>query len=123
MRLEALSLVVVAADMTAVANLLFRWAVLKGGTSPDSSLIDQLARLCLEPRFVLGVLLYGAAAIVWIAALSLENLSTGYPVLVGLTFVIVGFGAMQLFQETISLQKALGMAVIIAGIALVALAP
>ena len=96
--------------------------VLAGGglsLSPDL-FFQQMIALCREPLFLFGVLFYGAAAIVWFAALSLENLTTGYPILVGLTFVMVGLGAAVVFGEMISLQKLTGMAAILVGIALIA---
>jgi len=51
--------------------------------------------------------------------LSVAEVSTSYPVLVGLTFVMVSVGAVLWFRESISLLKVVGMAVILAGIVLV----
>lgn len=124
MRVEALALIMLAALLQAVANLLLRGGVLVGGGLPlDSSFLLHLGRLITEPLFVFGLLFYVAAALVWFAALSLEQLSTSYPLLVGATFIFVGLGAVLFFHEAISLTKAFGMIVIAAGIALVALAP
>lgn len=118
---EALALIMVAALLQAVANLFLRSGVLVGGgLILDSSFLLQLGRLATQPLFFVGVLFYVAAALVWFAALSLENVSTGYPILVGATFVLVALGGVILLHETISLLKGIGMAVIIFGIALVA---
>lgn len=122
MTLRGLLLVAVAAILTAVANLLLRGGVLgHGGLSlaPGKIGADLLA-LLTQPMFVSGVFFYGLAALVWFSVLAIENLSTSYPVLVGLTFVLVGSGAAFFFSESFSIQKLVGMAIILFGIAVVA---
>lgn len=86
----------------------------------DASVLGQFARLATQPLFVVGVILYGATAVAWFFALSLEDLSTSYPILVGATFICVALGAILFFQESMSLSKAIGMIVIVVGIAFVA---
>lgn len=119
---QGLGLVALAAILTAVANLLLRGGMLRYGTFHLTSdrLFSDLLGLAAEPVFLLGVLFYGLAAIVWFAVLSVENLSTSYPVLVGMTFALVAAGAVAVFGEALSAQKLLGLFVIISGIALVA---
>ncbi len=63
--------------------------------------------------------MYGLAAVVWFYALSITEVSTGYPVLVGLTFVLVSLGAACLFPESLAPAKLAGMVLILAGILLV----
>lgn len=119
---KALLLVFISALLTAVANLALRGGVLGAGglsLSPNLFLV-QMGALLKQPLFVIGVLFYGIAAIVWFAALSLENLTTSYPILVGMTFVMVGLGAVVFYGEFISAQKLAGIATILLGIALVA---
>jgi multidrug transporter EmrE-like cation transporter len=124
MRVEALVLILLAALLQAVANLLLRGGVLVGGGLPlDASFLLHLGRLIAQPLFLFGILFYIAAALVWFAALSLEDLSSSYPVLVGATFIFVGVGAVLFFQEAISLVRGLGIIVIVLGIVLVAFAP
>jgi multidrug transporter EmrE-like cation transporter len=60
---------------------------------------------------------------VWFFALSRENLSSGYPILVGATFICATAGAIFFFQESVSVAKVLGMLLIIFGITAIALAP
>ena len=121
MRSEALILITLAALLQAAANLLLRGGLLAGGPFPlDSSFFLHLCRLSTQPLFFLGILFYVAAALAWFAALSLESLSTSYPILVGATFIFVGLGAALLFQEVVSPLKAVGMTVILLGIMLVA---
>lgn len=107
--------------LTALANLLLRHGLLKsGGISASSGhwLSGWLATLT-QPAFLGGVVLYGLAAVVWFYALSITEVSTGYPVLVGLTFVLVSLGAAGLFHESLVPAKLAGMVLILAGILLV----
>jgi multidrug transporter EmrE-like cation transporter len=63
---------------------------------------------------------YALAAIVWFRVLSIAQVSTSYPILVGLTFIMVSVGAGLWFRESIGFLKVVGIAVILAGIVLVA---
>ena len=119
---RGLLLVGLSALLTALANLLLRGGVLRFGEFSLSlgSLRRQLLALGTEPLFVSGVILYGLAALVWFSVVSFEDLSGSYPVLVGLTFVLVAAGAVVFFQEQMPLQKVAGMLTILAGVVLVA---
>ena len=66
-----------------------------------------------------GVGLFGIATLVWIKILSLAKLSTIYP-MQSLAYVVVAILSYYLFSEKISLLNALGIAVIIFGLFLVA---
>jgi multidrug transporter EmrE-like cation transporter len=105
-----------------MANLLMRGGLLRAGglTLSLDLAAEQMRALGRQPMFVVGVLLYGVAAIVWFRVISTEELSTSYPLLVSLTFVLVTAGAVVFFHEPISWQKLLGIGVIFIGILLVA---
>ncbi len=124
MRLEVFAVIMLAALLLAAANLLLRGGLLAGGgLSFDGAFMLQMGRLFTQPLFLIGVFFYAAATIVWFFALSMENLSSSYPILVGATFICVTLGAVLFFQEAVSLPKGLGMLLIVFGIAAVALAP
>ena len=76
--------------------------------------------LGIQPMFLSGVILYGLAAVVWFRILSIEDLSSSYPMLVGITFVLVVVGAVWFFDEDFSSQKLIGMVMILAGIGAIA---
>ena len=122
MSLNGLLLTALAAGLTAVANLMLRAGVTNaGGFLPfRSGLPKQILALSTDPVFVAGVFFYGLAALVWFAVISIEDLSTSYPVLVGLTFILVGIGSVVFFSESMPLQKLIGIAVILTGILVVA---
>jgi multidrug transporter EmrE-like cation transporter len=119
---HGLLLVVLSALFTVVANLMMRAGILRvGGFNLSlSTLKSQILNLSCQPMFVVGFIFYGLAAIIWFRVLSTENLSTSYPLLISITFVLVTLGAAMLFHEQISWQKILGLGVILAGIVIVA---
>ena len=122
MNLQGFLLLLLTAFLTAVANLLLRGGILKYGKfslSLDSAK-EQFVALGMQPMFLSGVLLYGLAAIVWFSVLSIEDISTSYPVLVGITFILVVIGAVWFFDEGISWQKVVGMILILGGIVTIA---
>jgi len=113
--------VLVAAALTMGANLMLRAGIdAAGGFSPGTAteLIFGLLRLMLQPLFAVGFVTYFLAAVVWFRVVATEPLSIAYPILVSLTFAFVTAGAVIFFHEPISLRKVLGLAVILAGIAI-----
>jgi multidrug transporter EmrE-like cation transporter len=119
---HGLSWLVLAALCTVAANLLLRAGVLRAGGFFFSGAVvrRQVLALATQPMFALGLLLYGLAAVIWFRVISTEELSTSYPLLVSLTFVLVTIGAACCFNEHVSWQKVVGMLVILAGFVLVA---
>jgi len=121
MSTQVFLLVLGSALLTACANLMMRHGlVLAGGLSIQGDGIPGLLlRLAKQWTFVLGLVAYALAALVWFRVLSVAQVSTSYPILVGLTFVMVSVGAVLWFRESISFPKVVGIAVILAGIGLV----
>ena len=118
---QGIVLVVLAALMTVASNLMLRAGVIRaGGFSLGlSTLLTDLLQLASQPLFVIGVTFYGIAALIWFRVISTESLSNSYPVLVGLTFLLVTLGAIVLFREPVSLIKILGLVLIFFGIVLI----
>ena len=121
MTTEALILVAVSALLTAAANLLMRQGLVsaEGLSLAADGVRGVTLRLVRQPCFVTGVICYGLAAVVWFRVLSIENVSSSYPMFVGLTFALVTVGAVALFGESLSAVKLVGIMVILAGILLV----
>jgi multidrug transporter EmrE-like cation transporter len=116
-----LLLLVVSAGVTTTANLLLRAGIDRaGGFKPDGALavLYGFVRLLVEPVFAVGFILYFVAALVWFRVIANEPLSTAYPVMVGLIFVMVSLGAIIVFREPMSVRKVIGLLVILAGIAI-----
>ena len=114
-------IVMLAAFLTVAGNLLMREGVVRAGglSLALSTLARELGHLARQPLFDLGVLLYGAASLVWFRIVSTENLNSSYPLLVGLTFLFVTLGATLLFREPLSFRKMAGLVLILVGIMLV----
>lgn len=112
------------AALTMSANLLLRGGIdAAGGFSPGNAyeLAPALLRLFLQPLFATGFVIYFLASVVWFRVIATEPLSSAYPMLVSLTFTLVTAGAVFFFHEPLSLRKVLGLVIILAGIALIAL--
>ncbi len=108
-------LTVLAAAATAVANLSLRAGVVRAGGFD----LSRWQAVALQPLFVFGVVFYGLAALIWFRVLSIAQITTSYPVLVSLTFLLVSAGSYWFFREQLTAGKIAGMCVIIAGIFLV----
>ena len=107
--------------LNAVAQLL-----LKAGTNAvgqfEFSMENALPvgwKLATEPHIVGGLACYVVSVVVWIMALSRVEVSIAYPML-SLGYVANALLAMWLFGEAVSLQRWVGIAVILVGVALVA---
>jgi multidrug transporter EmrE-like cation transporter len=122
MTTQVVLLVLGSALLTACANLMMRnGLVLAGGLGMQGDGVPGLVlRLAKQWTFVLGLVAYALAAVVWFRVLSVAEVSTSYPILVGLTFVMVSVGAVFWFRESVSFLKVVGIVVILAGIVLVA---
>ena len=83
--------------------------------------VHALIALFMQPLFSLGFATYFLASVIWFRVVATEPLSLAYPILVSLTFTLVTAGAVLLFSEPLSLRKVVGLAVILAGIAIVSL--
>lgn len=118
---QALFFIVLTAATTAGANLLMREGILRAGGiqfGPET-LFGDLLRLFRQPLLDIGVILYAVASIIWFRVISTENLSTSYPILVGMTFLFVTLGSLMWFDESLTLGKILGMCFILIGILVV----
>lgn len=105
-------LTAVAAVCTAVANLSLRAGVLRAGGFD----LSTWAKVALQPLFLFGLVFYALAAVVWFRVLSIAQITSSYPVLVSLTFLLVSSGSCWFFQEQLTWPKIAGMCVIVAGI-------
>lgn len=116
--------VLAAATLTMAANLLLRAGIDAAGGFAAAGIGDvpaALLRLFMQPLFSAGFIIYFLAALVWFRVVATEPLTVAYPVLVSLTFILVTLGAVLMFGEAISLRKIAGLAIMLAGIALVSL--
>jgi multidrug transporter EmrE-like cation transporter len=121
MTARGLSLVLLSAAVTVVANLLLRVGIRGTGAAfgAGGGFPRALLRLLGHPAFDAGVVLYGFAALLWIRIVATEPLSAAYPLLITITFVLVTVGAVALFGESLTLRKVTGLAIMVIGILVV----
>ena len=115
--------------LTAIASILFsvggQFALKAGMSGPHTrDLLSQplsmrtFLTISTEPYVLTGLLLYVLGAVVWLAVLSRWDVSKAYP-LTGLGFAMaVGIGFA--LGEQLSVSRVAGVALICAGVALVA---
>jgi multidrug transporter EmrE-like cation transporter len=119
---SGLFFIIGAACITAVSNVLLRIAVMRAGGFGISAhgIVKDLWQLIHQPWFVVGMLLYGLATLTWIRVLSTENFATAYVLLVSIAFLAVNVVGYLVFREPITVQKLIGIGVILMGIVMVA---
>lgn len=100
--------------------------LLKAGTNAvghfeftGANIVPVGMRLALEPHIMGGVTCYVVSLVVWIMGLSRVEVSIAYPML-SIGYVLNALAAWYLFGESLTAQKLIGIAFIIAGVFLVA---
>ncbi|EHL79073.1 EamA family transporter [Bacillus smithii] len=97
-------------------QFLWKYGMMKSGQS-FSSLLGIL-KLLLSPYILTGLILYGAATVLWLFILSKVPLSVAYPIQ-SLAYVFALFGAYFFFGETLTSWKIAGVLLIVAGVAMI----
>jgi multidrug transporter EmrE-like cation transporter len=100
----------------AAGQLLFKRAANQIGTATGTSWVLEVVR---QPSMWLALALYGAATLLWVRILTTVPLSRAYP-FAALAFVLVPAASYIFFNESLSVRYALGTALIIAGVVVVA---
>lgn len=118
MTLGGFLLLLLTAVCMAVANVLLKTGIAQAGGLQAS--VGTVLRLLGQPSFVGGFLLTGAGSLAWLYILSTQKLSTCYPLFVSITYTLITLGALYFLHERVSVQKIVGLAIIIAGITTVA---
>jgi drug/metabolite transporter (DMT)-like permease len=100
----------------AAGQILFKRAAGQVSANPGSSWILDVAKL---PTMWLAVFLYAAATLLWVRILMTVPLSRAYPFM-ALAFVLVPAAGYFLFAESVTGRQAIGTALIVAGVVVVA---
>jgi len=100
--------------------------LLKAGVRPlggiglqGSSVATGVTEALLQPAVAAGLACYAVSVVLWIVALSRVEVSIAYPML-SLGYVVNALAAWWLFGESLDAQKAVGIGLILIGVALVA---
>lgn len=78
-------------------------------------IFPDLIRIVTTPQVLIAFAFYAAGFLTWMKALTRENLSYVYP-MVSLSYVLVLFYSYFLFKEPVTLNKFIGIIMIIGGV-------
>lgn len=119
MTLNAFALILTGVLLNAVAQLALKASVNDMGAIQISfgNISPVAMRLMSEPWLWVGLFCYGISVIIWILALSRVDVSIAYPML-SIGYIVNAFAAWALFGEILSVNKILGIGVIIVGVIL-----
>jgi multidrug transporter EmrE-like cation transporter len=102
---------------TVYGQIVIKWQVNLAGSFPQSNIekFQHISKLLLNPWVISGFVCAFLAALTWIAAMTKLPLSYAYPFM-SLAFILVMFLSAIFFKEPITINKSLGLALIILGI-------
>ena len=110
MTIRNYAIIIVCVLAIASGQILFKLSAQK--MRSDLALLDLLT----APEFIAALVIYGLATIGWVSQLRTVNLSVAYP-LMSLSFVVVPAASAILLREPIGPRYWLGVALIVAGLA------
>jgi multidrug transporter EmrE-like cation transporter len=93
-----------------------------GEISLDKPMLTTAFSIGSVPAFYAGMACYAISIVVWLVALSRLPVSVAYPLL-SVGYVFNAVLAYALFDESLSMQKLIGIGFIILGVVIVARAP
>lgn len=104
-------------SFTVYGQLILKWKIDQYGALPADAM-DKflfLLRLLFNPWIISGFFAAFIAALCWMAAMTKFDISYAYPFM-SLSFILVFIISVFLFSEPITIQKSIGMGLIILGI-------
>lgn len=121
MSIQAFALIITGVLLNAVAQLALKASVNDMGAIQISlsNISPATMRLMSEPWLWAGLLCYSISIVVWILALSRVDVSIAYPML-SIGYVVNAVAAWALFGEIMSMNKVVGIGVIIIGVFILA---
>jgi len=115
MQLSTISFVVASIILSSFGQLCLKIGVLDSGLSLNT----LLSMRTLTDKYLLaGVILYGAAAVSWLLALTKAELSVVYPLL-GASYIITSLLAVFFLHETVTVTRWAGIALVVVGVILI----
>jgi multidrug transporter EmrE-like cation transporter len=116
---SATLILILAVILNAVGNVLIKLGMNQVGSLDISHPFKVLWTIFLNPGVVLGITFFIVALAGYSYTLSRLNLSTAYPIMSSLSFMVVLLISAVFLQERIQLTQLLGCVVILAGVWLV----
>jgi len=102
-----------------MGQIVWRYRLREVSLDLDEILSMKMLTVIFDPLIVLGIVFYAISTVLWFIALSHEELSKIYP-LISINFALVALLGYVLLHEHIGLIRALGIALIVVGVIMVA---
>jgi multidrug transporter EmrE-like cation transporter len=121
MTLSTLGLILLSVCLSALAQVSFKFGVSRSvpATFGKAGLLQTVTHSLLTPGVIGGLALYGIGTLIWLGVLRRIDVSQAYP-FIGLGIALTALLGYALFGETLSIQRIVGMLLVIAGIVVVA---
>ena len=115
-------LLIVSVFSNVTANILLKKGVTSFGglTGQKAKLFFELTKAATSPFVILGIVLYGFSFLIWLRILSFNDLSRAYPIFATIVFLLTTAGSAIFLNESVSLLRFAGIAIMLVGIYLVA---
>lgn len=120
MTLKEFGLLLLSILASVAGQFLLKTGALKMGKVNTENVISHILGILTVPELIAGLACYGLGAIVYILLLTRVNLSVAGPS-VALVYVFSVLMGYFVFQETIPLERAIGLGFIVCGVILVVL--
>ena len=122
MRWQIVSMIIISILLSSAAQLLLKY----GASSPSiqkaiysHSILNLFYAMISTPQIILGLICFGVSLILWIVILSRTDVSYAYP-LVALGICLTILAGWFFFNESLSLLRIIGVAIVVAGVITVA---
>lgn len=122
MRWQIVSMIIISILLSSAAQLLLKY----GASSPSiqkaiysHSILNLFYAMISTPQIILGLICFGVSLILWIVILSRTDVSYAYP-FVALGICLTILAGWFFFNESLSLLRIIGVAIVVAGVITVA---
>ncbi len=106
---------------TVYSQLVMRWQVSLAGSLPENIMgkLSFLGALLINPWVLSGIVATFLAGISWMLAMTRFEISYAFP-FVSLNYIFILAAGFMFFHETFSLTKAIGSALVVLGVLVIA---
>ena len=116
--MKLLALVIPVALLVAYSQLVVKWraSIVTLKSSETQNILERLSSYLLDPFIFSGYVAALLGSFLWLLVISKVSLSIGFPIYIGVTFLLVIFGSWFFLHESITLTQLLAVLLIFAGI-------
>ena len=104
--------------LMSVGQILFKQAAL---FMNNKNAVDLIEKYLYNPWLISAIIVYGLATLLWVYILTTVKLNSGYPIMIGLSYILTLYGAYIFFAESLSFLDGIGALFIIVGVVMIAL--